>query len=298
MTADGRAMRFDVSSALLQGARDRQEDAVATAFSQGADLGFAVLSDGMGGHAAGDIASRIIVTEIFAELTIRTALPRFRTSGIPAMLREAVQAANRCLRANIDADPSMHGMGGTVISIVLANGRLHWISVGDSVLYLFRNGELIRLNEDHSMAPQIDLMVRKGLIDMEEARDHPQRNCLTSALFGQDIPAIDCPETPVPLRPDDLVLVASDGLEHLSEDGIAALLRRFRRRSSGDIANRLMAGITGMNDPEQDNTSLVVIKAGGRPEGARQNLMSLLPVESLLAGFQTLAPERRPLRRS
>lgn len=298
MTADVGVLRFDVSSALLLGARDRQEDAVATAFSQGADVGFAVLSDGMGGHAAGDVASRIIVSEIFAELTIRTTLPGFRPSGIPAMLREAVQAANRCLRANIDADPSMHGMGGTVISIVLADGRLHWISVGDSVLYLFRDGKLIRLNEDHSMAPQIDLMVRKGLIDVEDARDHPQRNCLTSALFGEDIPAIDCPETPVPLRPDDLVLVASDGLEHLSEDEIAALLRRCKRRSSGDIASRLMAGVTGMNDPEQDNTSLVVVKADRKAAGARRPFMSLLNMESVFAGLQTLAPERRPLGRS
>ncbi len=291
---DATGIVVDVASALSVGARSRQEDALATAFAQGSDFGFAVLSDGMGGHAAGDLASRIIVTEIFAELTLRSSASDFSQAEIPGLLRDAVNVANRCIRAHIDSDGSTAGMGGTVISTVVVDNQLHWISIGDSPLYLFRNGNLVRLNEDHSMAPQIDLMASQGLIDADEAKDHPQRNCLTSALIGEDIPQIDCPDEPFELLDGDVVLVASDGLDFLPEGQIVSILKRSHRQKSDRITNELLAGVAGVNDPQQDNISLVVIKAC--ESGMASQMPYVSPVAMLKACVRAVAPARQTAR--
>ena len=290
-------IEIDAASALSRGARARQEDALATSFAQGADVGFAVLSDGMGGHAAGDVASRIIVAEIFAELTMRIAGPGHSEADIPKLLQKAANVANECIRARVDAAPDSAGMGGTVIVLVVLGERLYWLSIGDSPLYLFRDGRLTRLNDDHSLAPQIDLMVKEGQIDPEMGRNHPQRNCLTSALFGETIAAIDCPDRPFFLQGGDLVLAASDWLQFLPDEKIEAVLARAKRKHSASIANALMSGVTALGDPEQDNISMVVLKA--RDVAADQRLAARLsPAAMLRAWTGAFAPARHIRSRS
>ena len=266
---------FDVASALAMGARSRQEDALAVAFPEGLNRGFAILSDGMGGHAAGDLASRTIVTEMFAGLTMgdpgtapdaAAGLGAGETSGgaeaeaIPALLRATLARANARLGDCVQDRPDRRGMGGTVIAAVATGDRLHWISVGDSALYLFRDETLRRLNQDHSMAPQIDLMLARGMLSRDEASRHPQRNCLTSALMGTAIAEIDCPERPLDLRPGDTVILASDGLQFLPDPIIEALLLRARADASRDVARDLIGALATMDDPEQDNAAIVVIR--------------------------------------
>lgn len=284
-------IEIDAASALSRGARPRQEDALATSFAQGAEIGFAVLSDGMGGHAAGDVASRIIIAEIFAELTLRIAGPGFCETGIPELLHSAANVANHSIRARVDAAPEAAGMGGTVIVVVVLAGRLYWLSVGDSPLYLFRDGRLTRLNDDHSLAPQIDLMVREGVIAPELGRNHPQRNLLTSALIGEAIAAIDCPEQPFALQDGDLVLAASDGLQFLSDDQIEAVLSRATGHHSASIAHALIAGVTALGDPEQDNISVVVLKASDAA-AERHLAPRLSPAAMLRALTGAIAPAR------
>ncbi len=250
-------LEFDVSSALALGARSRQEDALAVAFPVGMDHGFAILSDGMGGHASGDLASRTIVAEMFAGLSLGTLHPG---ADLPNVLRASMRNANANLTECVKEQPTHQGMGGTVVAAVAVRDKLHWISVGDSVLYLFRDETLSRLNADHSMAPQIDLMLARGMLSEAEAADHPQRNCLTSALMGGAVSHVDCPEEPTTLRPDDILILASDGLQFLPDPIIEALLLRARRDGSQEIAQDLMDALSTMDDPEQDNTSIVVIR--------------------------------------
>jgi PPM family protein phosphatase len=151
-------------------------------------------------------------------------------------------------------------MGGTVVATSLVDGGLQWVSVGDSLLYLLRDGMLKRLNDDHSMGPQIDLMARNGMIDAETARTHPQRNCLTSALTGKDIPELDCPARRLDLEDGDIVLLASDGLQSVAEEDIASILDKAAHLESREIATALIDAVTAAGDPEQDNTSVVVIR--------------------------------------
>ena len=252
--------RFDVATALGQGQRELQEDSVVTDFPVGMDVGYVVLADGMGGHAAGEIASAIIVTEVFAELKFKLSDLARHEQSIPSILKHAALTANGCIRDYVAENPTNYGMGATLIAPIFVEDRLYWISVGDSPLYLFRDGRLRQLNEDHSMAPEIDLMVASGLISPEEGQNHPDRNCLRSVLLGDRINKIDCPDEAFQLREGDIVIASSDGLQFLSDDDIVRLLTKDADRSSIEIAHTLLTGVNSLNDPDQDNISISVIK--------------------------------------
>jgi serine/threonine protein phosphatase PrpC len=151
-------------------------------------------------------------------------------------------------------------MGATLVAPLLVEDRLYWISVGDSPLYLHRDGRLQQLNEDHSMAPEIDRMVASGLLSPEEGLDHPDRNCLRSVLLGDSVAKIDCPQEPFQVQEGDIVLVASDGLQSLRDDEISAVLRENEERSATEIAFALLTTVNALSDPDQDNISISVIK--------------------------------------
>jgi len=208
--------RYDVASALCQGGRDYQEDAIVTDFPFGSDSGVVVLADGMGGHAAGDVASKIVVTEVYSELKFQSANFHEFEKDIPTM------------------------------------------SIGDSPLYLMRGGKLRQLNEDHSMAPQIDFMVQSGLLDAEVAKNHPDRNCLTSVILGDRVAKSDCPTDPFGLEIGDIVVVSSDGLQYLDEPVIQKILHKYRRRKSAEIAGHLLEAIERLADVDQDNVSFAL----------------------------------------
>ncbi|MGZ2257334.1 PP2C family protein-serine/threonine phosphatase [Roseobacter sp. A03A-229] len=251
---------FDAASALSQGERTYQEDAVISDFSRGSDVGLVVLADGMGGHAAGDVASKIVVTEVFSELMFQRGDVAAFERTVTQNLFDATMAANACLRQHVDMHPETHGMGATLVATVILNRNLYWISVGDSPLFLFRDGGLSQLNEDHSMAPQIDFMVKSGLLDTDEARCHPDRNTLTSVLFGEEVPRIDCPKEPLELRTDDVLIVASDGLQFLTNDEITEVLTAHREAHSAEIADSLLARLSDLQDPDLDNVSFSIVK--------------------------------------
>lgn len=262
-------LTIEATSALSQGARNRQEDAVATWFPQGSSIGFSVLSDGMGGHKAGDVASQVIVTEVFAELSLRLTRQDYVPAAIPGMLRTAALIANECLKTHIKSNPDCSDMGGTVLIIVVVHRQLYWLSVGDSPLYLYRGGRLSQLNADHSLAPQIDHMVAQGLMNFEAAQNHPQRNCLTSALTGGDIAEIDCPQKPLCLLADDVIISASDGLQFIPDDAINGVLTRVNGKPTTVIADALMSAVAAVNDPDQDNVSMAVLSVRDSAEAVR-----------------------------
>lgn len=252
--------RYDVASAIAQGGRSYQEDAIVTDFPFGMDSGVAVLADGMGGHAAGDVASKIVVTEVYSELKFQSANFADFEAEIPAFMASAAANANEVVRGHVEAHPETRGMGATLVSLVMVEHRMFWMSIGDSPIYLYRGGKLRQLNEDHSLAPQIDFMVEQGLITREAALDHPDRNCLTSVILGGRVARTDCPATPFELKMGDIVVVSSDGLQYLAEAKIQKILHRYRRRKSAEIAGHLLEALDDLADPDQDNISFSVIK--------------------------------------
>ncbi len=302
-----REPRYDVATAISQGARDYQEDAITSDFLVGADAGFVVLADGMGGHAAGDVASKIVLTEVYSELKFQYADVDAFEARAPEILRNIADHANDRLRQHARTHPETAGMGATLVVPVMLENRLYWISVGDSPLFLYRGGALTQVNEDHSMAPQIDFMVKSGLMDPKVGADHPDRNCLTTVLMGARIPQIDCPEKPMALRVGDIVICASDGLQFLTNGQIEKVLARTRKKRSSEIAEVLLDEIRKLDDPDQDNVSFCVIKVNDAsvvPKAERSGRMSkaisrprsltTVAVDPAVVPLQPTKPEGEP----
>jgi serine/threonine protein phosphatase PrpC len=256
------AIRFDVATAATKGERDYQEDSLIASFPQGQEIGFAVLADGMGGHMAGDVASALVMSEVFSRIKMNEMLLSKRITDISSILHMTAEAANERITQYVREQPDSYGMGATLLATVIRGDELYWVSVGDSPLYLFRDGVLTQLNQDHSMAPQIDMMVKVGAMSEEVGRDHPDRNTLTSAIAGHDIAKIDCPDVPKNVRTGDIIIAATDGLQFLSNDTIAAILKETHTKRSMDITSALLAALDDLADPDQDNTAFTVVKLG------------------------------------
>lgn len=271
------------------GARQRQEDALIAHVPGGADPGIAVLSDGMGGHDDGDLASRILVSEMFGELFLSCARQPLVQGGGDALFRAALDSANARLQQHIGAGCISDDTGGTLLSVALEDGRLRWLSVGDSPLYLCRDGAVTQLNQLHSMAAQLDLMVAQGALDRATAQDHPHRHCLTSAVTGRQIPRIDCPDQALPLRAGDTVLLASDGLNVLPAAEIAAQVARHGRGGSAAVARALVAAVRAKAAPDQDNVSVVVIRIVAAAQAAAPLAAGLSALTAPLRGVFTRA---------
>ena len=254
---------YDAASVLMKGKRDTQQDALASDLRDDSDFGFVVLSDGMGGHNAGEVASGIVVSEVFESIQRHSKTREMSDEMVPRILCEAADTANERLRKHSAENPETTGMGATLVALILTKGMLFWVSIGDSPLFLFRDGKLSQLNEDHSLAPQIDYLVSAGVITESEGRTHPDRNCLTSVLMGEAIPQIDCSIEPFPLRHSDLIIVASDGLQYLSECQIETLLEAHVGAPSSEIAGLLETEIERLDHPRQDNVCFSIIKVEG-----------------------------------
>ena len=252
--------RIDVATALHSGARPYQEDCIIADFPIGRDSGFAVLADGMGAHASGDLASKLIVGRVFGLLKTQIDVLETDPDGVQDTLLTCVEQANNAIRDHVRNEPDDRGMGATLVVLLLLRGNLYWASVGDSPLYVARSGELIRLNEDHSMAPRIKAMVAAGQLSAEKAAMHPDRNALTSAIFGAQVARVDCPATPFEMQDGDTIILSSDGLQSLRDEEILKTVRRHGQRSSHQLTEALLEAALDLRRPEQDNISVIVGK--------------------------------------
>ena len=253
-------LHFDTATLLMQGQRPYQEDAVISCYPVGASFGFTVLSDGMGGHAGGDLASKICIREVQQTILENTSDLRQFKQSISSVLNTGLEKANAAIRMFTERTPEFAGMGATVVSAVNFENELYWASVGDSLLLLCREGTIFRLNADHSLAPEIDELVRQGKLTQAEADDHVDRSVLTSALTGKQINKIDCTDEPLTLLPGDILIIASDGLEYLSQEQIIKLVEHYTEEPSESIARRFKSAINVLAHAEQDNVSMSIVK--------------------------------------
>ena len=239
----------------LQGGRPYQED----------DFGFlndlketdprpshllVVLADGMGGHSGGAHASALAV-DTFLE-TYQGA-----PGSVTDRMVKSLNESNERIRVDADGNPQLTGMGCTFVAAGFLEDGLVWVSVGDSPFWRFRDGGIKQLNEDHSMAPLLAQQVTAGSLSPEEAARHPHRNALRSALIGEPIPKLDLRESPVRLREGDKFLLASDGLQTLSDQEIAAILKEDA--DALDLARKLLRAVEEKNRRGQDNTTAIVV---------------------------------------
>ncbi|HEX3102980.1 MAG TPA: PP2C family serine/threonine-protein phosphatase [Terriglobales bacterium] len=164
----------------------------------------AIVADGMGGHAGGQIASRLAVD------TIIKAYAAAAGSNPQKRLLTAVKDAHRRIQQRAKQDPHLSSMGTTCTALALIDTRLYFVHVGDSRLYLLREGKLRILSRDHTL---IARLLEKGLIQPDQANDHPQKHVLTSALgVPEDEIEIDAPPEPLPILKKDVLMICTDGL--------------------------------------------------------------------------------------
>jgi len=257
-------MIMDAAAAMQQGRRPYQEDALGYGIYDEIDAGYVVLADGMGGHAAGDKASNLVVSEVAQHISEVFATGAPTPQDIPEVLRALTLRANASLRDYANASPEAKGLGTTLVVPLLSGNKLHWVSVGDSPLFLFREGRLHQINEDHSFGAQLDQLLLSGELDMETAQHHPDRHCLTSALTGLDIPRIDLTSDPITMQHGDIIVACSDGLNFLDTALIEETVRRTADAKSQTIIDALLKEIEALNDVDQDNVAIAVVKLAER----------------------------------
>ncbi|MCP5151410.1 MAG: SUMF1/EgtB/PvdO family nonheme iron enzyme [Ectothiorhodospiraceae bacterium] len=246
---------FEIAGDQIDGARDYQEDAFLVTYfgeesGESKASGLVVVADGMGGHAAGNIASNLVVSTFNKAFT-----SRYGEETPPNLLRDSLLRANHGLAESIRETPALDGMGCTMVAAVLGRGRVHWVSVGDSHLYLIRDRELIKKNEDHSYGGYLDRMKEQGI--EVEAEAGLSRNMLMSAMTGDDIAEIDCPESGFQLLPQDRLVIASDGLDTLSPGMI--IQTSTWSPTPKECVQALLKAVDEAKRPRQDNTTVVVI---------------------------------------
>ena len=210
-----------------------------------------LIADGMGGHVSGDTASRTVV-KTFVETYHST------DGSVPDRLRVCLNAANDALAEAIKDNPEFEGMGSTVVAAVVSQHGLDWISVGDSPMWLFRDGKLSRLNTDHSMSPVLANLVAVGRMTEEEAATDPKRHALRSAVMGDEIHMIDVSSQPVAVRKSDRLLLASDGLMMLEDGEIARILQNMQNAPLSEVADALIHAVEEVGNPNQDNTTVLL----------------------------------------
>jgi PPM family protein phosphatase len=220
-----------------QGARPYQEDSWRLVTLGDGSL-LAVVADGMGGHAGGAVASKLAVDAFVHAVE--------QGGG----LADGLEDANAAVGKGAMGKPNLAGMGATLVAAQVRGDEVRWISVGDSPFFLVSAGKLERLNADHSMAPQIDALVQRGMMTAEEAEHHPGRHTLREAVMGEPLSLID--KGSRKLGPDARLLLCSDGVQSLTAEQI---LGQVGRPVSGIIEAVLAAA-----KEHQDNVTVVKIE--------------------------------------
>lgn len=203
-----------------------------------------VVADGMGGHSAGEVASRIAV-----ECITRAY---YENSGDPqSALKDAFAEANRRIYETAQQDERLAGMGTTCTALALQNGSAISAHVGDSRLYLVREENIYLMTEDHSAVME---MVKRGWLSLEQARHHPDKNVILRAMGSHPEVEVTTWQEPFPVRAGDKFLLCSDGLYDLVED------------------EEMCREVT-MNDP---NTACERLVALARERGGHDNITVLI----------------------
>lgn len=205
--------------------RKENEDA----FLVDKNLGLFMVCDGMGGHAAGEVAAQRTLEVVQAEVRKRRAAlrtlvhdpdPYDRASAVEMLERAILQACSEVFSL-AESDPSKRGMGTTCVAFLLAGSKAILAHVGDSRAYLLRDGRLHRLTEDHTL---VETQLKQGVITAEQAAVSPYRNVITRAVGIQEWVQVDTLLTDV--LPGDRFILCSDGMHgYLDEEGDLPLLR-------------------------------------------------------------------------
>jgi serine/threonine protein phosphatase PrpC len=212
-----------------------------------------VIADGMGGRNGGEVASRL-AAEVIRDVYLQAESDGSGPIDPRMVLIHGFQQAHFAILSMASDDFQLRGMGTTCCGAILRDGLMYYAHIGDSRIYLIRDGVAIPLTEDHSLVAR---MVRDGLITEEQAKHHDKRNVLTAALgIDSDAVAGDFPMDPQELIAGDVIAMCTDGLHGLvSNEEIAATIEQ---QSIRDACKELVALAKVRGGP--DNITLQMVK--------------------------------------
>lgn len=216
------------------------------------------LADGMGGHAAGEVASQLVIAAL-------AHLDDDEPGGdLLAKLDNAVRSGNAAIAAQVDAEPELEGMGTTLTAILFAGDRIGMVHIGDSRGYLLRDGELTQITKDDTF---VQTLVDEGRITREEAHSHPQRSLIMRALTGHEVePTLTMREA----RAGDRYLLCSDGLSDPVSD--ETILEALQIPDVAEAAYRLIELALRGGGP--DNVTVVVADVVDYDYGQTQPILA------------------------
>lgn len=232
--------------------REQNEDNIAMA----PEAGLVVVADGMGGHRAGEVASRLAVDAIQRHVVNTLAEPGTTSNGSieVALVRDAIQRANQAIHEHARANPDYAGMGSTVVAALFYGDKLCVGHVGDSRLYRFRDTILEQVTEDHSVVQEL---VSRGLVTAEEARLTVGKNLVTRAL-GID-PDVEADVSEHDVYDDDVYLLCSDGVNDVLADGDIEMMLTEHGRNLEVTARHMVDIANERGGP--DNISVILVRA-------------------------------------
>lgn len=205
-----------------------------------------IVADGMGGHNAGDYASRVTVETIVDEINISFEKNPFR------IFTKALEKSNEAIRKKAAEDLTMSGMGTTVVMATCIGKYLEVANIGDSRLYIINDKEIRQITRDHSL---VEEMVRLGGINREEARHHRNKNIITRAIGAAD--TVEPDFFTEELVEGDMILLCSDGLTNMLEDEEIRMIMNGAR----DIVEMTQKLVDAANENGgKDNISVILIE--------------------------------------
>ena len=211
-----------------------------------------VVADGMGGQEGGQVASKLAVD------SLRDVFLTGPAEDPASVLEDAFHSAHAAIQEYARTHPELAGMGTTCTAAILQDDRVTYGQVGDSRLYLIREGSIVQLTRDQSYVQQ---MIDSKLITPEQAKTHPSRNILTSALGSESTVEVDFAEAPIPLQPDDLLLLCTDGLHGtVSDEEMLAAASQSPPREACRKLVELAKARGGL-----DNITIQIVRIEGTP---------------------------------
>lgn len=244
------------AAAVIQGDRERQEDYHRFYPVPAGGAVLAVLADGMGGHPGGAEAAKVAVDAFVDAYQVAE-----QTTVAPQLSDDMLQAANAAIAEEARNNKQLAGMGCTLVAALIGKSEMQWISVGDSLLYLFVGGRLQKLNADHTIGGVLDKEVREGKTTPEEAAQMaPMRHALYSVLTGGRIRLVD--SNSIDFDSDGaFVVAASDGLLSLAHGEIESCLCSLPSTNAQAAAEELIKRVKSARAAGQDNATVLVVEA-------------------------------------
>ncbi len=205
-----------------------------------------IVADGMGGHNAGDTASRMCVEEVVSQIEQSTKVTPI------GIFEQAVAAANEKVFQASLSDKALKGMGTTIVATVVFGDTAYIVNVGDSRLYVYKN-TFRQVTIDHSL---VEEMVQSGKLHKEDMRTHPNKNIITRALGTNSEVKADCFE--IEVDEGDVLLLCSDGLSNMLEDETIERIIKSNRENMSEAGNQLVQEANEAGG--KDNISVVLIQ--------------------------------------